>query len=97
PLTGQIFVSLLLWLKDLSGNNQLLNLTGAFIDTQGADLAIKSLDRLSRDHAAATEKLHGVINDVLRSLCGEKLCHGRFASDALGAVVARPGRAVNQQ
>ena len=45
-------------LQDLPGDDQLLDLAGALVDAQGADLAIEPLDRRAGDDAAGAQQLH---------------------------------------
>src|SRR5690606_38986024 len=42
----------------LAGDDQLLDFRGAFVDPQGADLAVQLLHLLSALHAAAAEELY---------------------------------------
>jgi hypothetical protein len=43
----------------LPRDDELLHLGGAFVDAQGADLAVELLDGMPADHAEAAPDLHG--------------------------------------
>src|SRR6476469_5249420 len=77
--------------EHLAGDDDLLNLAGAFVDPQRANLPVESLDGGPTDNAAGPEQLDRTVDDLLRRLGGDQLGHGRFTSDAGGALVARPG------
>src|SRR3954465_8654315 len=83
--------------QQLVGEDQLLDLAGALIDAERADLAIEALDRMPRDDAHAAEELHGIVNNAFRGFRSEQLRHGSFPWNAIGTDVARPGGAIDKQ
>src|SRR6476646_3526541 len=85
------------FLKHLLGEDQLLNLAGAFINTECADLAIKTLHRMTRYDSHAAKKLYSIIDHALRGFGRKQFCHRSFARDAVGPAVSRPGSAVDEE
>ena len=72
----------LLFFQKLAGNNELLDLGCAFIDTQSAHVAIKTLHHC-RHESSATMNFDGLINDSAGSFSGIEL-------SLAGSRLARP-------
>src|SRR4029434_5271383 len=81
PVCGRASSStdLLAFLKSFdnaASDDQLLNLSRAFVDTEGADFAIKALDDRPAHDTQRSKDLDGGVNDALRALRGAHLGHG---------------------
>src|SRR5262245_53808762 len=75
------------------GDDRLLNLTSAFVNTQQADVAIEALNLVFRHVSRATVDLHGAVGDAAhrfgaKVFGGSDVCRDALASiETLGDVL----------
>ena len=84
-------------LKEISGDDQALNLAGPIEDAKRPRVPEQAFDRRAAYDAEAAKNLHGLINDVEGGLCREKFGDRGFARDAPLRGIVLPGSAINQQ
>src|SRR2546427_108848 len=77
-------------------DDQLLNLSRAFVDTERADFAIKALDNRPAYDAQCSEDLDGGVNDALRALRGSHLGHSGFDRNRIPPI-AEPSCTIRYQ
>ena len=61
----------LILLQQLAGDDELLDFGGAFVDAQGADVAIETLDDRAAYQAGAAVNLNGAVDDSAGCFGGE--------------------------
>src|ERR1041385_8991056 len=66
-------------LHELAGDDEPLDFGGAFVDAQGADVAVHALDHGATDETGAAVNLDGAVDDASGGFGGEQLCFTRFA------------------
>src|SRR5688572_3818434 len=75
----------------LAGDDELVDLAGAVVDAEHADVTVEALDAGNRDMAGAAEYLDGAVGDSAERLAGEIFGRGRLEGDRV-ALVLQPGR-----
>ena len=83
-------------MKELAGDDESLNLAGAFADGEELHVAEVFLCRVVLHESVAAVDLHALFGDPHSGLAGVQFCHGGLARHAL-AVIAHVGRAVGEQ
>src|SRR5690625_4554118 len=78
-------------------NDDFLHLRGSFIDAQGANLAIQTLDNVTLAHAVTAEQLHCLVDYLLGTVGGEEFGHGSLAGNTFGTLILGPGSPVDQE
>src|SRR4051812_35477428 len=81
---------------DGSGDDELLDLLGAFVDVEDLGVAVHALDAVLPGVAVATQDLDGSLGGPHGDAAGLELRHGALGVDVL-AVAAEPGGAVHEQ
>src|SRR3954467_11525022 len=76
-------------LDRLAGDDKRVDLAGALVDAEQADVAIEPLDPVIGDIAGAAEALVGTVGDAADRLAGEIFGGGSFERDRLALVLQR--------
>ena len=84
-------------LQDGFGDHDLLDLAGAFVDAQRANVAVEALDDLAARDSAAAEELHGAVADASRGFGCKPLRHRGLARHARRAAILAPRGAIDEQ
>ncbi len=79
----------------MPGDDQALDLAGAFADGHQAGIAVDALNGILAGVAVATVDLDGIATDAFRHLGGEQFCHGGVL-DIVTALSFQPGGVVEQ-
>src|SRR4051812_30855476 len=61
--------------RQSSGDDKFLNLTRAFVDSQGAHFAVEPFDRMAAHEAAAAQELDGFVDNSMGVIGGVELGH----------------------
>src|SRR6185369_13821434 len=75
--------------QELSSDDQSLYFGSAFINAQGARVAVQAFDDGAADQAGAAVNLYGVVDDAAGGFGGEEFCLARFSGRRLNASVLR--------
>src|SRR5690349_21490809 len=69
-------------LKQLAGDDELLDFGGAFVDAEGTDVAVQAFDDAAAYEAGAAVNLHRAVDDARGRFGGEEFCFARFSRHA---------------
>src|SRR5690349_589098 len=84
-------------LQELAGNDEFLDLGGAFVDAQRADVAIELLDDVAAHETRAAVNLHRAVDNAPGSFGGKQLRLARFARHTPAAGVFQESSAIDKQ